>query len=225
VTPHETPRAAIFDLDGVLVNTGPFHLRSWYDLAEKEGFEMSDELFYSTFGMQNYQIIPQLANRPLSRADIDRLSDWKEARYRELIKGRLVLLPGVKQLLQDLKRSGFRLAVGSSTPRVNLDFMLNETSSHDYFDALVSGEEVQNGKPAPDTFLKAAQKLHLPPSRCAAIEDAVQGIHAAKAANMKVIAITTTRPRKDLHQADLIIDSMTELTAESFSSLLGDQKH
>jgi beta-phosphoglucomutase len=222
VTPHDNPCGVIFDLDGVLVNTGPFHKQSWYDLAAREGFQMSDELFYTTFGMQNYQIIPQLANRPLTRAEIDRLSDWKEARYRELIKGRLVLLPGVKDLLACLKASGFLLAVGSSTPRVNLDFMLDETSCHDYFDAIVTGEEVKNGKPAPDTFLKAAEKLHLPPACCVVIEDAVQGIQAAKAAGMKVIAITTTRPKKDLAAADRIIDSMTQLNPNDFSRLLND---
>jgi beta-phosphoglucomutase len=219
-TTSANARGVIFDLDGVLVNTGPFHKESWYDLAAKEGFEMSDELFYTTFGMQNYQIIPLLARRPLSRPEIDAWGQWKEARYRDLIKGRLVLLAGVKELLMDLKRSGFRTAIGTSTPRVNLDFMLDQTSSAGYFDAYATGEDVKNGKPAPDTFLKAAERLDLSPSRCVVVEDAVQGVEAAKAANMKVIAITTTRPRKDLSAANRIIDSMTELSAQDFQHLL-----
>ena len=81
----------IFDLDGVLVDTGEFHRQSWYALAEEEGFDMSDELFYSTFGMQNYQILPLLAGRQLSAEQIDYLSKSKEQRYRELIADKLVL--------------------------------------------------------------------------------------------------------------------------------------
>ncbi len=217
-------KGVIFDLDGVLVNTGGFHRQSWYDLAEEEGITtMSDEFFYSTFGMQNYQIIPMLLRKELSAGEIKRLSDWKEQRYRELIVGRLNLLDGVLELIDDLKSCGFHLAIGSSTPRVNLDFMLDETLVRDYFDALVAGEDVANGKPAPDTFLKAAEKLALPPRRCVVVEDAVQGVGAAKAAGMAVIAITTTRPRADLSEADMIVDSMTELNADNFEKLLATQ--
>jgi beta-phosphoglucomutase len=216
--------AVIFDLDGVLVDTGLFHKQSWYDLAEREAFEMTDGIFYATFGMQNYQIIPMLVGRELPRDEIDRMSDWKEQRYRELIAGKLKLLPGAKMLIDDLKKSGFLLAVGTSAPKENLDFMLDNTSLHNSFDAYVTGEEVTNGKPAPETFLKAAQKLAVAASNCVVVEDAVHGVQAAKAAKMAVIAVTTTRKRSELTKADMIVENLSQINAGDFIKLLSHQK-
>ena len=214
----------IFDLDGVLVDTGPFHKQSWYELARKEGFDMSNEFFYSTFGMQNYKIIPMLAGRQLPAEEIMRLSEWKEKRYRKLIADKLELLEGARALLQNLKSNGFLLAIGSSAPRANLDFVLGRLRIYDYFDAYVTDEDVGESKPAPDTFLKAAEKLSLPPHCCVVVEDSIQGVEAARAAGMAVVAITTTRARQDLKYADMIVDSLTELNADGFINLLTAQK-
>ena len=222
MTTVDNGMGVIFDLDGVLVDTSQFHLKAWYDLAEKEGFEMSDHLFYSTFGMQNYQILPMLAKRELSAGEIERMSQWKEERYRELIQGRLELMGGVKTLIEELKSSGFALAIGTSTPRVNLDFMLEQISIKAYIDACVTGEDVSNGKPAPDTFVKAAEKLSLSPGKCAVVEDAVQGVESGKKAGMAVVAVTTTRERANLKQADIIVDSLNELKADDFLKLITD---
>ncbi len=210
----------IFDLDGVLVDTGWAHKQSWIDLGEQEGFSISDEFFHSTFGMQNYKIIPTLIERELTRDEVDRLAAWKEQRYREIIADRLEPADGAKNLLDDLRESGFRLAVGSSAPRENLDLVLDSSSLRDYFDVCISGEQVEHSKPAPDTFLMAAKELRLHPARCVVVEDAVQGVEAGKAAGMPVAAITTTRKRADLTQADIIVDSLAELTADSFVRML-----
>ena len=218
--PAENAKGVIFDLDGVLVDTSAYHKQSWYDLARREGLEMSEAFFYDTFGMQNAQILPSMTDRKLDDEEIRRLSDWKEQRYRELISGELTLLEGVVALLEDLQSSGFKLAVGSSTPRVNLDFMLAHTQVQGYFAAYVTSEDVSRSKPAPDTFLKAAEKLDLPPGRCVVIEDAVPGVAAGKAAQMAVVAVTNTRPAPDLSQADLIVDSLVEVSAGDFQRLL-----
>jgi beta-phosphoglucomutase-like phosphatase (HAD superfamily) len=94
----------------------------------------------------------------------------------------------------------------------------------DYFDAYVSGEDVINGKPAPDTFLKAAEKLSLEAENCVVVEDAVQGVDAGKAAGMPVVAVTTTRSRADLQKADIIVDSLAQLQARQFIDLLRNRK-
>ncbi len=213
-------KGVIFDLDGVLIDTGQFHRQSWYDLAREEDFQMSDELFYSTFGMQNYQIIPLLVRRDLTAEDIERMSEWKERRYRELISGKLTLQEGARGLIDELKSNGFLLAIGTSAPQANLAFMLEHTGVDDCFDAYVTGEEVSNSKPAPDTFLKAAEKLSLSPGHCLVVEDAVQGVQAGKKAGMKVVAVCTTRQREDLEESDLIVDSLGELKADDFLKLL-----
>jgi len=215
--------SVIFDLDGVLADTSAFHKQAWFDLAEKENFRMSDEFFSRTFGMQNYQIISLLAGKNLPAKEIERMSFWKETRYRQLVKGQLSLAGGAKELIEELKEKRFKTAIGTSTPRANLDFMLKEMKAEKYFDVLVTGEDVKRGKPAPDTFLKAAEKLSVHPGRCIVIEDAVHGIEAGKNAGMAVIAITSTRERQDLKPADLIVDSLTELSASDFVNLLKKQ--
>ena len=214
----------IFDLDGVLVDTGWAHRQSWFDLAEKEGFIMSDEFFYRTFGMQNYMIIPMVTGRDLPCDEVDRMADWKEQRYRQIIADHLEPSDGAKDLLDDLRDSGFLTAVGSSAPRANLDLVLDRVNLRDCFDACVSGEQVTRGKPAPDTFLKAAEQLKLPPGCCAVVEDAVQGVEAGKAAGMPVAAVTTTRKRRDLTMADIVVDSLAELAADDFVKLLANQR-
>jgi len=211
---------AIFDLDGVLVDTSFYHKRAWFDLVEREGLDISDDIFRKTFGMQNYQIIPVLAKKSVLQEEIDRMSQWKERRYRELISGNLQLMEGVMELLDDLKRNNFALAIGTSTPRKNLDFMLTGSEIQHFFDAYVTSEDVNEGKPAPDTFITAAQKLSLSAEQCIVIEDALQGIEAGKKAAMKVIAVTTTRDEADLHKADVIVDSLAQLTADDFKELL-----
>ena len=224
MTESELRMGVIFDLDGVLVDTGWAHKQAWYDLAEKEGFSMTDEFFYSTFGMQNYQIIPMLLGRNATSDEVNRLSDWKEQRYREIIAEKLVPAEGAKSLLGDLKSEDFLLAVGSSAPRANLDLVLERTDLQDYFDAYVTGQDVTNGKPAPDTFLKAAEKLSLGADRCVVVEDAVQGVEAGKAAGMLVVAVTTIRSRADLKRADIIVDSLAQLQARQFIELLRNRK-
>jgi len=213
-------KAVIFDLDGVLVDTGEFHKQSWYDLAAREGWAYREEQFYATFGMQNAQILPLISPRPLGGGEIEEMADWKERRYRELIAGRLHLLPGVRELLAELKEDGFGLAVGTSTPRANLEFMLEQTGAYGTFDATVTSEEVRQGKPAPETFLRAAEKLGVGVGRCVVVEDAVAGVQAGKAAGMAVVAVTTTRRREELAEADRIVDSLAELWAGDFARLL-----
>lgn len=210
----------IFDMDGVLVDTGWAHRQAWFDVAAVEGLPMSDEFFRSTFGMQNAAILPML--RPgISQDDVKRLSVWKERRYREVAKARPDLAPGAKALLEDLKRHGFRLAIGSSAPPENLDVFWDAHSLADYFDARVTSEQVTESKPSPQTFLRAAEKLGLAPARCAVVEDAVQGVQAGRAGGMRVVAVTTTHGRDELADADYVVGGLADLKASDFLALLG----
>ena len=210
----------IFDLDGVLIDTGQFHRDAWYMMSKEEGLFFSDEHFYSTFGMQNYQIIPTMTSSDLATEEISRMSDRKELLFRKLINGRLKLLNGAEDLIVDLKSKGFRLSIGSSTTKHNMDFIRENLPIFNRFDAFVVDKDVTNGKPAPDTFLKAAERLSLEPKCCVVVEDAVQGVQAGKAAGMPVVAVTTTRQRNDLKEADLIVDSLEELESGDFVKLL-----
>lgn len=213
------PWGVIFDLDGVLVDTGWAHRQAWFDLAAREGLPMSETFFRDTFGMQNRTIIPMLCPG-VTPERLEQMSDWKEERYRELIHDRLELAHGAEALLQDLRTSGFRLAIGSSAPRENLDAFWNTLHLERYFDARVTKEDVTEGKPSPQTFLRAADLIDLTPLQCVVVEDAVAGIQAATAAGMAIVAVTTTRPREELRQANLIVDSLAQLRAGDFLSIL-----
>jgi len=211
---------AIFDMDGVIVDTGWAHRQAWAEFARMHGAEFTDEAFIRTFGMQNYQIIPIVLGHTVPPAEIGPMGDWKEQRYREIVSKNLTAPEGLVTLLEDLKGHGFRIAVGSSAPKVNIDLVLDRLSVHRFFDAVVYGDMVKRGKPAPDTFLTAAEKLSVPPAQCVVVEDAVAGVQAGKAAGMAVVAVTTTRTRKDLAQADRVIDRFTEVTASDFIRLI-----
>jgi beta-phosphoglucomutase len=215
--------AVIFDLDGVLVDTGWAHKQAWFAFAEKQGVHISDDFFSGTFGMTNDRILPMLLGHPLSSRQLKQLSDWKERLYRRIIADKLVPDGRVETLLADLKKNGFCLAVGSSAPKANLDLIREHLRFDRYFDAYVTSDDVTEGKPSPQVFLKAAVKLSIPPRNCVVVEDAVPGIEAAKAAKMAVIAVATTRKRPDLANADLIFDTIAELKPETFIKLLANR--
>jgi beta-phosphoglucomutase len=210
----------IFDLDGVLVDTGWAHKQAWFAFAQKQGVDISDDFFCTTFGMTNDRIIPMLFGRTPSPQQLNRLSDWKEQLYRRIIADKLTLDNNVESLLADLKKRGFLLAIGSSAPKANLDLIRKRLRFDQYFDAYVTCEDVTEGKPSPQTFLKAAERLSIPPGSCVVVEDAVQGIEAGKSAGMAVVAVTTTRSRTDLSKADLIFDSLAEIKPKDFIKLL-----
>ncbi|NLC59264.1 MAG: HAD family phosphatase [Armatimonadetes bacterium] len=213
-------QGVIFDLDGVLVDSSALHLESWRIVGAERGFTMTEQLFWETFGMPNRQIFALLFPEPLSEEEAQELSEHKEAVYRQLAAGRLQALPGAVPLLNSLRAAGFRVALGSSTPQSNIAVILRAVGIEDCFDAIVCGDDVTHGKPHPEVFLKAAERLHLPPECCVVVEDAVVGVQAAKAAGMRCLAVTTTHPAEKLTEADRVVDTLEGLTADDFAALL-----
>ncbi len=214
-------KAALFDLDGVIIDSSQFHYESWVKLGEEVGFVMTPEFFRNTFGQRNDAIIKQL----VPTATDEQIAKWgerKEELYREVAGGRLVPLPGAKELIFGLKELGFKLAIASSTPRINILFAVEQLKMKDLFDAFVGAEDVKRGKPDPEVFLKAAQKFGIAPEKCVVFEDAIAGVIASKGGGMKCVAITTTNPRRALQEAgaDLVVDSLSEVTPQQVLSLL-----
>ena len=213
-------RAALFDLDGVIVDSSQFHYESWVKLGEEVGFVMTPEFFRKTFGQRNDAIIKKL----VPNATDEQIAEWgarKEALYREVACGRLVPLPGAMELIRGLKEMGFKLAIASSTPRINIEFAVEQLKMADLFDGFVGAEDVTRGKPDPEVFLKAAQKVGVSPEWCVVFEDAVAGVIAAKRGGMKCVAVTTTNPRAALEEAgaDLVVDSLEEINPAQVASL------
>jgi beta-phosphoglucomutase len=204
---------AIFDMDGVLVDSAECHYRAWSRLGEELGAPHPREVFEKTFGMHNRQIIPIWLGRDLPFEELEALSARKEALYREAAADGITPLDGVIELIDSLWRSGFALAVGSSGPLANVELILDALHVRDRFSALSTGDDVMHGKPDPEVFIKAARKLDLPPERCAVIEDAPQGVEAGLRAGARVVAVASTRPASELRAAHLIVRSLAELDA------------
>ncbi len=191
----------IFDMDGVLVLTEDAHWQSWLVPARKRGVELSYAAFESVFGRINPDCVPVLFGSDVSAADVAAIADEKEAAFRDIVRHCVPLAPGIEALLSGLKSLGVRCGVGSSGPKENVELILRAGGIAKYFDAVVDGSQVTRGKPAPDVFLIAAQKMGVAPANCAVIEDAPAGIRAAVAAAMLAVAVTTTHREDELREA------------------------
>jgi beta-phosphoglucomutase len=211
-------QAVIWDLDGVVIDSAYEHRLAWQRLAREEGVTFTDADFWSTFGKRNDDIIPQIWGS-LSAEQLKALADRKEAYFRELIRERAVPLPGAMELMRELHEAGFPQALASSTPIENIQLISDVLGLKRYLSVLVSGETVARGKPAPDIFLKAASELHMHPSWCVVIEDAVAGVQAAHAAGMRCIAVVGNRDLPGLREAELMVKDLTEVDVERVRAL------
>ena len=215
------PRGVIFDLDGVIVDSSAFHFGAWQRWARKIGIieEVDEAWFREHHGQRNDAIITATLG-PLPETELEAHATRKERHFRELARGKLAPLPGAAALVAALQRDRWRLAIGTSTPRENLEMVLAEMPFGGAFAATVCGPEVEHGKPAPDIFLRAAELLELPPERCIVVEDAPSGVAAAHAGGFACLAVATTRPRELLSEAELLLDSLEEATPGAVAGLL-----
>jgi len=214
------PFGAIFDWDGVIIDSAKLHEQSWHQLAGELGKSIAPESFIRGFGMKSAQIIATIHHWATEPEQVAGLVQRKEALYRELVsKSDIRPLPGVVEWLHRLHEAGAPCAVASSTQRANIEAVLHRIGLERGFAAIVSAEDVSHGKPDPEVFLKAAERLELEPQRCLVFEDAYVGIEAGHAAGMKVIAVTTTHRAEELRAADLVVRRLDELSLEQTEEL------
>lgn len=213
--------AVIFDVDGVLTDSYVSHYKSWQRMFGEIGVEFSDEQFRGTFGRTNRDIFAQLY--PGEEMTVERakeLGDKKELFYREIIAENFTPLPGAVELIDALVAAGFKLGVGSSGPPENVHLTLEKLGRADCFGAVVTGADVTHGKPHPEVFLKAAERLGVAPEHCAVIEDAPQGVEAANRAGMASIGMLGTTTREKLSHAKLVVEGHHELTPARIAELI-----
>ncbi len=214
----------IFDCDGVIVDSADLHIEAWKRLAREEGLEFPEHLFKKSFGMKNEQIIPQLFGWTADLQQIRRLDARKEQLYRELVGSRgASTFPGVEPFLNLLYDQRVPCVIGSSAPRANVIAALETLGFGDFFKAIVSGEDAALGKPDPQIFLIGARALEKSPEECVVFEDAHVGIAAARAAGMKVVAVSNTFPRASLHEADCVVDRLDEITLVRLKTLFNPE--
>ena len=178
---NNSPKAILFDMDGVLVDNHAYHVKSWEEFNKKYGKELSKEEFNDTInGRTSHAAIRYLFGQDIETAKMETHSEEKEAIYRRMYQEHIKPVPGLLALLDKLKEEGWLLAVATSAPTVNMDFTLDGLGITHYFDKFVNGSMVKEGKPAPDIYLKAAEVLNVPPGRCIVFEDSLSGIKAGQ---------------------------------------------
>ena len=194
--------AAIFDLNGTLIDDMRAHGRAWSAVVRELGVEVPAERFEQELaGMKHGETFEAVLGHKLPDDEVSRLAQRKEALYREIYRPELRLVSGARELIERLRARGVRTAIATAAPHANRDFALDGLGIRPLFDAVVGEEQAARGKPAPDLYLAAARALRVAPSRCIVFEDAINGVRAAVAAGMRVAAVTTATAADKLRQA------------------------
>ena len=210
--------AVIWDMDGVLLDSGPSHFEAWRITLKKYKIKVYEERLRRTFGMTNQQVIQFIVDQPISKKLTERISREKDILFQNIIKDQAIFLPGVKKWMEAFRQNGVRQALASSGSPGNINVVLMALAVETYFDEVVSGDGLPS-KPDPLIFLKAADRLGIIPLNCLVIEDAAAGVQAAKAAGMKCIAVTTTNHAEKLADADVVLDNLAELMTDHIQRL------
>ncbi|WP_158825150.1 HAD family hydrolase [Mucilaginibacter lacusdianchii] len=219
--------AAIFDMDGTLVDNNPYHFKTWKQLFEKYNrVEVTTELYNEKLsGVPGMVIMREFFGDDYSEDEMKEMFDEKTRIYKEEYGPHVTAINGLERLLIELKNAGVKTAVASSATASNIDFVLDKLPIKPYFDTIVDGPRISKPKPNPQIFLKAAEDLGIKPESCVVFEDSLSGVKAANAAGMKVAAITTTHQAEELHPVDLIIADYTGLTVQKLAALFEEKKH
>ncbi len=206
-------------MDGVLLDNVSHHLRAWRELGRERGKRLTDEAIRATFGQRNQEMLRALIGEDLSLEESRRLAERKEQLYREAVAPELeaAMVAGLRAFLEELRGAGCRTAVATSGPLENVRFVTRGLGLEQAFDALVTSADVQRGKPHPDVFLVAAERLELPPERCVVFEDSSSGVEAALRAGCWCVAVATTHSAAELGalQPHAIVEDFEGLTREA----------
>lgn len=210
-------RALIFDMDGVIVDSNPWHRIAWERYNRGLGVETTEDMQRRMYGKRNEELIREFFGEHLGQAEVAAHGAAKERLYREMIEPHLnqALVPGIREFLDRHRHLALALATNAET--ANVDFVLGQSGLRPYFRVVVDGHEVARPKPHPEIYLRVAGALALPPSACVVFEDSYTGVEAALAAGMPVVGISTTHD--DLAGVSLLIRDFTDPALEAWLSL------
>jgi len=217
--------AVIFDLDGVLIDSYRAHFASWSQLYRELNIPYDEIAFAKDFGRTSRDILRRTLGEDLTDAKIRELDSHKEALFRDILRESFPAMDGAVELIDALAADGFLLAIGSSGPPQNIALALEKLGRAEKFSAVVTGADVSRGKPDPQVFQLAAERLGVPPASCAVIEDAVHGIEAARRAGMTSIALTGTTTHEELRHAVHIVENLRELNPILLRDLIDRRNH
>jgi len=204
--------AFVFDMDGVIVDTNPYHKITLGQFAEKYGYHLSEEeLIKKIYGRTNKEWIPNLFGRTLSPQELEQYGEEKEKMFRDLYKKDIKPVAGLREFLDAMDEQKIPRAIGTSAPKTNLDFILDELHLRKYFPITLHEADVNRGKPDPEVYIKCASRLNMPTSQCIVFEDSLSGIASARAAGCPVVGVATTHTAEELG-TKVVIKDFTEMT-------------
>lgn len=210
-----TSYGVIFDVDGVLVDSYQAHFITWQASARKHGFDCTEAEFAMAFGRTAREVIRETWDSSLTNQWIQDFEEEKEALYRQMISENFPAIDGAFQLIHALHAENVPMAIGSSGPPLNVQAVIKALKAEDAIKTVITGADVEIGKPNPDVFLQGAAGMQIPADRCIVLEDAVPGLQAARAAGMKCVGVVSEgRSKEDLSDADHLVTDLTELSPQ-----------
>lgn len=210
----------IFDMDGVLVDSNPYHKKSLKNFARKYGYELSEkDMLSRIYGRQNKDWIPQLFERDMTIDELEKYGTEKELLFQKIYRKDVVPLPGLIRFLKILKGQNIPRAIATSAPRMNVDFVFSNTPIGEYFGLVLDESHIKRGKPDPEAYLKASELLGFEPEECVVFEDSLSGVASARTAGCHVIAVGTTHDEHEFGKIDLFIRDFENLSLEDIARL------
>lgn len=213
--------AVIFDMDGVIADTNPYHAKAFEAFFDKYNVAYTQEAFEQhMYGKHNSYIMQHFFGKPLSPQEIAKLEQEKEGMFREIYKSVATPVLGLVEFLHDLKQHNFLLGVATSAPQANMDLVLDALEIRDLFQSTLSSEDVKLHKPHPEVYLKSAEALGVPVQNAMVFEDSFSGVTAGNAAGMKVTGVLTSHKKEELPPCAAYIRDYRDIDAATVKSLL-----
>ena len=208
-------RGVLFDMDGVLVDSEPFICKAAIMMFSELGIKVLPDEFQPFVGMGENMYIGGVADKHGIKVDIEQVKSRTYEIYKRIVRGKLSSLPGAHEFISKCRKKGLKLALATSADRIKLEVNLKEIGlSRDSFHSIITGLDVENKKPFPDIYLKAAKSLGIKPQDCLVVEDAISGIRSGKSAGCRCLAVTSSFDSSSLHEADWICESLLNVPEE-----------
>lgn len=212
--------AVIFDMDGVICHTNPYHSLAFRDFFSARNLSPTDEEFAQhMFGKSNSYILTHFLKRPITGQELLQMEQEKESLFRKIYEPHIEPIAGIIEFMDDLKNNNVKLGVATSAPYANLELIIGKINIREKLGSILASEDVKKHKPDPEVYLSSAANLGMAPQQCLVFEDSFSGISAALNAGMQVIGVLSSHTREELPPCSLYINDYTDLSYEKISHL------
>ncbi|WP_200975247.1 HAD family phosphatase [Echinicola sp. 20G] len=214
-------RAVIFDMDGVICHTNPYHSQAFDRFFEKRGMNPSQEEYAAhMYGKPNSYIFSYFLNKEITAEELVELENEKEGLFREIYASQVTPVPGYLEFLSSLKEHGFKTGVGTSAPRANMDLIIDTLGIRNQMESFMASEDVKTHKPKPEVYLKSAENLSTNPEDCVVFEDSFSGVSAGINAGMQVVGVLTSHTKEELPPCQYYIENYNEFSVQKVLEML-----